>query len=138
MADGLVLDRPQVGQRILAWVVVVGVAANVAGEVEDRVHADGVGIGWRDVEGVDLGALVGVADATEGRVSGGAAADDILNVEVVVGVGGLEPGAADAEVEVYGVGRGELAVDAVEDIELVALVRSEEHTSELQSPMYLV
>jgi hypothetical protein len=28
-----------------AWVVVVGVAANVAGEVEDRVDADGAGIG---------------------------------------------------------------------------------------------
>ena len=55
-------------------------------------------------------------------VGGGAAGDDVLDVEVVVGVGRLEPGAADAEVEVYGVGSGELAVDAVEDVKLVALV----------------
>ena len=35
---------------------------------------------------------------------GGAAADNILHVEVVVGVGGLEPRAAVVEIEVHGVG----------------------------------
>ena len=52
----------------------------------------------------------------------GAAADDILDVEVVVGVGGLEPGAAVVQVEMDGVGRREGVVHAVEDILLVALV----------------
>ena len=71
---------------------------------------------------LDLGALVGVADVAEDGVGAGAAADDVLNVEVVEGVGGLEPGAAVVEVEVNGVGGGEGVVDAVEDVLFVALV----------------
>ena len=40
----------------------------------------------------------------------------------VVGVGRLEPGARIAEIEMDGVGGGELVVDAVEEVLLVALV----------------
>ena len=122
LADGLALDGAKVGEGIAAGVVVVGITANVAGEVEDGVDADGVGVGGRDVEGADFGALVSIADAAEDGVRAGAAADDILDVEVVEGVRRLEPGAADAEVDVEGVGWGKLTVNAVKDIELVAFV----------------
>jgi len=46
----------------------------------------------------------------------------LRGVLAVVGVGGLEPGAGVVEVEARGVGGGELNVDAVEKIFLVAMV----------------
>ncbi len=76
-ADGLVLDGAEIGERIGAGVVVVLVAADVAAEVEDAVVADDAGVGWGDVEGADLGALVGVADVAEDGVWAGASADDV-------------------------------------------------------------
>ena len=70
-----VLDRAEVGERIVAGVVVVLIAADVGAEVEDGVGADDAGIGGRDVEGLDLGALVGVADIGEDRVRAAAATE---------------------------------------------------------------
>ena len=46
----------------------------------------------------------------------------VLDVQVVVGVGRLKPGAAVVEVEMDGVGRREAVVDAVEEVLFVALV----------------
>ena len=117
--DGFGLDGTEVGEGVAARVVVVGVAADEATEVEDRVRADSSGVGGRDVVGDDLGTLIRVADVAEGGAAASAAGEDILDVEVVVGVGGLEPGAAEAKVEVDRVGSRELAVDAVEDIQFV-------------------
>ena len=48
--------------------------------------------------------------------------DHVLHVQVVVGVGRLEPGAAVVQVEVDRVGLGEAVIDAVEEVLLVALV----------------
>ena len=45
-----------------------------------------------------------------------------MHVEVVVGVGGLEPGTAVVEIEVDGVSRSERVVDAIEDVLLVAAI----------------
>ena len=45
-----------------------------------------------------------------------------MHVQVVVGVGRLEPGAAVVEVEMDGVGRWKAVVDAVEEVLFVALV----------------
>jgi len=53
-------------------------------------------------------------DSVDGRPLGG--------VLAVVGVGSLEPGAGVVEVEARGVGGGNLNVDAVEEILLVAMV----------------
>jgi len=66
--------------------------------------------------------LVGVANAAEDRAGAGAAANDVLDIQVVVGVGGLKPGAAVVQVEVDRVGRSKHIVDTIEDVLLVALV----------------
>ena len=68
---GLQVGRPQVGQGIVAGVVVIAVPADKSAEVEDRVVADDAGIGGRDIEGADLGALVGVAHVAEDRAGAG-------------------------------------------------------------------
>ena len=80
------------------------VSADVWAEVEDGVGSDGAGVGGGDVEGLDLGALICVADVAEDGIRAGSAADDVLDVEIVVGVGGLEPGAAVVQVEVDRIG----------------------------------
>ncbi len=59
---GLQVGWAQVGQWIRAWVIAIAVPAEKCAQVEDRVVADDVRVGGRDVIGVDLGALVGVAD----------------------------------------------------------------------------
>ena len=85
-------------------------------------------VGGRNVVGADLGALIGVAHVDKGGVGAGAATDSraavfhVLNVQVVEGVGVLEPGAAVVEVEMHGVGLRKAVIDTVEEILLVALV----------------
>jgi len=71
--DGFVLDRTEVGERVAARVVVVGVAAHKCTEVEYGVRADRAGVGGRDVVGENLRALIGVADSAEDRTAAGAA-----------------------------------------------------------------
>ncbi len=66
--------------------------------------------------------LVGVADGSEDGRSRCAAGEHVLDIEVVEGVGGLEPGAAVVEVEAHGVGVGDFEIDAVKCIFFVALV----------------
>ena len=66
----LQIGRAEVGEGIAAGVVVVGVLADVGAEVEDGVCADDACVGRRDVESVDFGALIGVADVAEDRVGG--------------------------------------------------------------------
>src|SRR5450631_777217 len=66
--------------------------------------------------------LIRVADTSEDGIRGRTAADDILHIEVVVGVRRLEPAAAVVEVEVNGVDRCEGVVDAIEGILLIPLV----------------
>ena len=84
--------------------------------------ADDARVGRRDVVGADFGVLISVADVVEDGAAVAPSADDVLHVEVVVGVGCLEPGAAVVEIEVDGIGRRQGVIDAVEDILLVALV----------------
>ena len=122
LRDGLVLDGTEIGERIVARVVVIAVAAGVDAEVEDAFGRQCVGVSGRQVEGKDLRALIGVADGGEDRGCGCPGPDDVLDGEVVVGVGSEEPGAAEVDVEADGVDRRELAVDAVEEVELVPLV----------------
>ena len=71
MDEVLQVRRPQIGERIAARVVVVAVPADVSAEVEDRVVADHARVGRRDVVGVDLGALIGVADVAEDGIGAG-------------------------------------------------------------------
>ena len=120
----LQVGRAQVGEGVLAGVVVEGVAAEEVARVEDSGCADDVSVGGCEVDGLDLGTLIGRAygkavgaDGDSGGVGG-----PLGGVLTVVGVGGLEPGAGVVEVEARGVGGGDLNVDAVEEIFLVAMV----------------
>src|ERR1035437_6209437 len=88
--DGFVLDWTEVGERVGAGVVVVGVAADEPAEVEDGVYADRAGVGWGNVVGEDLGALVGVADGAEDRAVARPAGDHVLHAEVVESIRRLE------------------------------------------------
>ncbi len=141
LADGLVLltGRAQVGEGVLAGVVVVRIAAHVARKVEHRVDVDGMRIRGRKVERHDLRALVGIADVPEGRVRGGAAADHVLDseavvAEIVVGVRRLEPRPAHPQVQMHRIRRRKLPVDAVEPIELVPLVVEHRELRRIQKP----
>lgn len=120
--DGFALDWTEISQRVGAGVVVVCVAADECAQVEDGVNADGAGVGRGNVVGENLGALVRVADGAEDRTATGAARDYVLDAEIVERVGSLKPRSAEAEVEVDGVSGRELAIDAVENIELVSFV----------------
>ncbi len=62
LADGFLLDGAEVGKRIVAGVVVVLVAPDKAAQREHRIGIERPGPRWRDVEGLDLRALVGRAD----------------------------------------------------------------------------
>src|SRR5580698_6526103 len=110
----------------------IGVLADERGEVEDRVCADDAGVSGGDVEGLDLRTLVGVADVGEDRIGSVASADDVLNVQIVVGVRGLEPGTAVVEVQVHGVDAGEVVVDAVEEVLFVALVMEDDELGRIE------
>ena len=116
LGDRFLLDGAEVGEGIAAGEVAVGVAAEVGGEVEDGGVGDGAGVGGGEEVGFDLGALVG---GTDGLTLDGI---DDADVEGVVGVGGLEPGAGVLHVGVDGGLVGELGVDAVEEVDQVAFI----------------
>ena len=68
LRDGLVLKigRTEIGEGIVAGVVVVGVSADVGAKVEDRILIQRcLRVGGRDVECVDLRSLIGIADVAE-------------------------------------------------------------------------
>ena len=69
---------------------------------------------------------------SEDGVRAGASADDVLDVEVVVGVGRLKPGAAVVQIQMKGVGGGELTVDAIEDVKLVAFVVEDDELGRIE------
>ena len=98
LRDRFVLDGTEVGQRISAGVIVVGVFSNVGAKVEDRIRPENSCVGGSDIEGLDLGALIGIADIAEDRIAAAAAADNVLNVQVVIGVWRLKPGAGVVQV----------------------------------------
>ena len=127
LPDGLRSADPGVksANGFALGIVVVLILPREAAEREHGVGADQTRPGGRDVEGPDLGALV--LRAT-GRPFGPKAA--VVHHQPVPGggvlrivrVGRLEPGAREAEIEVDGVGRGGLEIDAVEEVLLVAVV----------------
>src|ERR1700751_4075137 len=121
LRDRLILDGTEVGQRISAGVVVVGVLSNIGAKVEDRVRPDNSRVGGSDIEGLDLGALIGIPYIADHLSAAAAATDNVLDVQVVIGVWRLKPGAGVVQVHMDGVIRCELTVYAIEDILLVAL-----------------
>ena len=100
LRDGLRGNRAEIGKQVAAWIVVVLVLANIWREVEDGVSADDTGKHRRDVERLDFVLLVCIANVREDRVCSSAATGDVLYLEVVVGVRGLEPRPAIGEIQV--------------------------------------
>src|ERR1019366_8906818 len=88
----------------------------------DHVVADDVRVRGRNVESADLRVLVGVARVGKDRASAGASSNHVLNIQVVVRVGRLKPGAAVVQIQMKRVYGREVVVHAVEYVLLVALV----------------
>ncbi len=118
----LQVRRTQVGERVAAGIVAVSVSSEEGAQVEDRIVTDDMGVGGRNIVGIDLGELIGVAQIGEGRACACASADHILHVEVVERIGSLEPGTAVVKVPMDRIGRGKAVIDAVKEILFVALV----------------
>ena len=126
LSDGLLLKIgcAEIGEGVFAGIVVEGVVAIEVAGVEDGGGAEDMGVAGRDVEGLDLGALIG---RTHGETVGTdsdtcGVLRPLGGVLGVVGVGGLEPGTGVAKVKADRVGAGDLIVDAVEEVFFVALV----------------
>src|SRR5207245_1257427 len=96
LPDGLLLDRAQVGERIVAGVVVVLVAPDKTAEREYRIWVERTGPGRSDVEGLDLRSLVGRADGIAILVG---------DVQVIERVRSLKPGTGEAQIYVNGIRR---------------------------------
>jgi hypothetical protein len=126
LGDCLLLEigGAEIGEGVFAGVVVEAVAAEEVVDVEDGGGVDDVGEAGGDVDGLDLGSLVGGADGKAVGADGdaGGVGGPLGGVFGVEGVGGLEPGAGVAEIKADGVGGGDLVVNAVEEVLLVALV----------------
>ena len=90
--------RPQIGEGVAAWVVVIEVLADPCAKVEYRVVTDDSRIGWRDVERSNLGPLVCIADVGEDWIRACPSAHHVLHIQVVESIWSLEPGAAVIEV----------------------------------------
>src|SRR5580698_2216421 len=89
-----------------------------------------------DVVGVDLGTLIGVSDVDKGWIGACTAVwpggCDVLHIQVVVGVGCLEPRSAVVQVEVNRVGLRETVVDAIEEVFLVAFVMENDELGRIE------
>ena len=129
---GLQVWRTEIGKRVATRVVVVGVPADVAAEVEDRVVADHARIGWRDIEGHDFGSLIGIADIAKYGIAAGAATDDIRDIQVVIRIGCLEPGTRVVEIDMNRIDFREVVVDPVEDIFFVAFVMEDHELGRIE------
>ena len=127
LAHGFLLEirRTEIGERIAARVVVVGVASHVEACGEDRRRTDQMIPRGRDVERADLGALIRGANHVAVRIEAAIRHHDavprrgILRVERI---GRLKPGTRVAHVQMQRIRCGQLIVHAVKDIFLVAFV----------------
>ena len=81
----------EIGQRIAARIIIVRIPANKGPKVEHRIRTENASIGRRDIEGFNLGLLVGVSNIVEDRVRSGAPTDHVRDVQVVVGIRCLKP-----------------------------------------------
>ncbi len=117
--------RREIGERIAAGIVVVLIAADESAEREDGIGIDQPRPRRRDVEGLDLRALVGwtnqIAIGIEAAVVHGQSVPRRREFGVV-GIGGLEPRPGESEIQVNGVRRGDLKVDAIEQVLFIAFV----------------
>src|SRR5580698_4611557 len=113
--------RAPVGKKIVARIVVVGVAAHIRSQVEDSEIVEHARVCRRYIKGPNLRTLVGIPDIPKDRSGRNSIADYILDVEIVIGIRRLKPRPAVVQIEMDGVLCRESAVDAVEDIFLVAL-----------------
>ena len=82
---------------------------------------DDAGVGRGDVVGADLGTLIGIPDIVEYRAGAGSPAHHIHDIELVIAVGILEPGARVVEVDMNRIGGRELIIHAVKDVLFIAL-----------------
>ena len=97
-----------------------------------RIRSDDAGVGGRDIEGFDLGLLIGVADVGEDGSGPAPPLTTFEHIQVVVGVRGLEPGAAVVQVQVDRIHRGELIVHPIKDVLLVPLVVEDDELRRIQ------
>src|ERR1700745_1970058 len=96
-------------------------AANEPAEVQHLILVQDARIGGSDVVGAYLRSLIGVAEIVKNRVRRSTPADNVRDVEIIVRIGVLEPGAGVVEVRMNRVVRRDLVVDPVEYILFVAL-----------------
>ena len=126
LADSLSLEiGREIGKRIPARVVVILIPPHGHAEGKRRARIEQAHPGWRDVVGSDFRTLILGTD----RQAVGTETPVVRHqsgpprcVFGVVRIGRLEPGAREAEVQVDGVLLGELQVDAVEHILLIAVI----------------
>ena len=121
LRDRLTLDGAKIGERIVTRIVVVPVPSHETADVEDRVRIDDAGVGRGDVVGADLGALIGIPDIVEHRAGAGSPAHHIRDIELVIVIRTLEPGARVVEVDMNRIGGRELIIHAVKDVLFIAL-----------------
>src|SRR5260370_30821878 len=121
LTDALGLYWPEIGKRIIARIIVVLISPDIRTEIKDRVVPNSAGIGRCDIERAYVRTLIGIAHIAEDRIRTPSSADHILHIQIVVGVRRLKPRAAVVQVEMNRVRRRQLTIDAIEDIQLVAL-----------------
>src|SRR5580698_1230489 len=132
LSDGLVLQvwRPLVRKRIVARIVVIAVSPDVWSKIENRIRTNHARIRRRDIECLNLGTLIGVADIV---------AELVEHIQIVIGIRRLKPRTAVVQVQMKGVDRRKLIIRTVKDILLVALgveyleLRRIEKASRIQS-----
>src|SRR5690348_276971 len=106
LRDRFPVDRTQIGERIVARVVVVLIVPDVSTNRQRGRSAEDPRPRWGDVKRADLRALVRV---TKTRAGG---PDD---VEIVEGIWRLKPGARVLKIQVQVVLRSDLKVQAIEN-----------------------
>ena len=100
LAHGFPLQsrRPKIGERIVAGIIVESVAPYEPGNIQDRVRADGVRPRRREVEGLDLGALVGRPQRRAAHRIHDQRATEVMGL-LIVGIGILKPRARVAKIQ---------------------------------------
>ena len=99
LSHGLLLDRAEISERVWAWVIVVSVPPNESAQAEYRSRTEESGPRGRDVESLNLRALVGCRK----RIAEGVGLTDM---QVVERIRILEPRSRESQIQVNGVGRG--------------------------------
>ena len=126
LADALALEiGGKIRKRIRARVVVVLVLAHEGADGKHGLRADQVNERWSDVEGSDLGMLIGGAN----QIAVGAQTSVVHHQAVpcrgilrVEGIRGLEPRTRIAQVQLEGVCVGKFIVHAVEKVLFVPFI----------------